>query len=101
MTQKRRRFSAEFKARVVRAALREDKTLAQLASEFDVHPNQITEWKRQALEALPEVFSKKREHQQQDQQALVDRLYRQIGELQVDVNWMKKKSRELGLDVGD
>jgi putative transposase len=101
MTQKRRQFSAEFKARVVRAALREDKTLAQLASEFDIHANQITEWKRQVLESLPEVFSKKREHQQQDQQALVDRLYRQIGELQVDVNWMKKKSRELGLDVGD
>jgi transposase len=101
MTQKRRQFSSEFKARVVRAALREDKTLAQLASEFDVHPNQITEWKRQALDTLPEVFSKKREHQQQDQQALVDRLYRQIGELQVDVNWMKKKSRELGLDCGD
>jgi len=67
MTQKRRRFTVEFKARVIRAALREDKTLAQLASEFDVHPNQITEWKRQALDALPEVFSKKREHQQQDQ----------------------------------
>jgi len=46
MAQKRRRFSSEFKARVVRAALREDKTLAQLASEFDVHTNQITEWKR-------------------------------------------------------
>jgi len=101
MIQKRRRLPAEFKARVVRAALREDKTLAQLASEFDVHPNQITEWKRQALDALPEVFSKKREHQQQDQQALVDRLYRHIGELQVDVHWMKKKSRELGLDCGD
>ena len=79
---------------MVRAALREDKTLAQLTGEFDVHPNQITEWKRQALEALPEAFSKKREHQQQDQQALVDRLYRQIGELQVDVNWMKKITRD-------
>ncbi len=70
MAQKRRQFSAEFKARVVRAALREDKTLAQLASEFDIHANQITEWKRQALEALPEVFSKKREHQQQDQHSI-------------------------------
>ena len=78
MTQKRRRFTAEFKARVVRAALREDKTLAQLAKEYQVHPSQITEWKRQALEALPEVFSKKREHQQQDQQALVDRLTHKV-----------------------
>ncbi len=101
MTQKRRRFSAEFKARVVRAALREDKTLAQLASEFDVHPNQITEWKRQAIESLPEVFSRKKRRQQQDNQQLIDRLYQQIGELQVDVNWMKKKSRELGLECGD
>ena len=101
MAQKRRRFTAEFKARVVRAALREDKTLAQLASEFDVHPNQITEWKRQVLDSLPDVFSRKKKHEQQDNQQLIDRLYRQIGELQVDVNWMKKKSRELGLDCGD
>ena len=101
MTQKRQRFSAEFKARVVRSALREDKTLAQLASEFDVHPNQITEWKRQVIESLPEVFGRKRKRQQQDNQQLIDRLYQQIGELQVDVNWMKKKSRELGLDCGD
>ena len=78
MTQKRRRFTAEFKASVVRVALREDKTLAQLAKEYQVHPSQITEWKRQALEAMPEVFSKKREHQQQDQQALVDRLTHKV-----------------------
>ena len=71
---------------MVRAALREDKTLAQLASEFDVHPDQITEWKRQAIESLPEVFSRKKKLRQQDNQQLIDRLYQQIGELQVDVN---------------
>ncbi len=100
MTQ-RRKFTAEFKARVVRAALREDKTLAQLASEYDVHPNQITEWKRQVIESLPDVLSRKKKLDEQDNQLLIDRLYRQIGELQVDVNWMKKKSRELGLDCGE
>jgi transposase-like protein len=100
MTQ-RRKFTAEFKARVVRAALREDKTLAQLASEYEVHPNQITEWKRQVIESLPDVFSRKKKQDEQDNQQLIDRLYQQIGELQVDVNWMKKKSRELGLDCGE
>lgn len=60
MARKRRRFTAEFKTRVVRAALREDKTLAELASEFGVHANQITDWKRQALEAMPEVFSRRK-----------------------------------------
>jgi len=99
MARKRRRFTAEFKARVVRAALREDKTLAQLAGEFDVHPNQITEWKRQVLDTLPEVFSRKKKQAQQDNQQLIDRLYRQIGELQVDVNWMKKNHESLGLTV--
>lgn len=101
MSRKRRSFSGEFKARVVRAALREDKTIAQLASEFEIHPNQVTEWKKQALESLPDIFSRKRDLEKQDQQQLTDRLYRQIGKLQMDVDWMKKKSRELGLDCGD
>ena len=98
MAKKRRRFSAEFKARVVRAALREDKTLAQLASEFDVHPNQITEWKRQVLDSLPEAFSHRKQTDAQAQEAHEARLYEQIGKLQVELAWMKKKARQLGLD---
>ena len=61
MGRQRRRFSADFKAKVALAALREDKTRAELASEFDVHGNQISEWKKQLLEALPEVFGKRRD----------------------------------------
>ena len=60
-----------------------------------------TEWKKQAIDSLPDIFSKKHKQDQQDNQQLIDRLYMQIGELQVDVNWMKKKSRELGIDCGD
>ena len=98
MAGKRRRFTAEFKARVVRAALREDKTLAELAGQFEVHPNQITEWRRQVLDAMPEVFSRKKRvdaKAAEDQEA---RLYEQVGKLQVELEWMKKKARQLGID---
>ena len=84
MARKRRRFSAEFKAQVLRAALREDKTLAELASQFDVHPNQITEWKRQAVDALPELFSRKRQADEKATEVHEARLYQQIGQLQVE-----------------
>ena len=58
----RRRFSAEFKARVAREALKEHKTIAELSAEVGVHANQISQWKKQLIEALPEVFSRRREH---------------------------------------
>ena len=56
MAGKRRGFTAEFKALVLRAALREDKTLAELAGQFEVHPNRITQWRRQVLEAMPDLW---------------------------------------------
>jgi transposase-like protein len=88
---KRRRFSAQFKARVAREALKERRTVAELAAEYDVHPNQISQWKRQLLDALPEVFSKRSEQEREREERLKDRLYRQIGQLQVELDWLKKK----------
>ena len=98
MAGRRRRFTAEFKARVVRSALREDKTLAELASEFDVHPNQITDWKRQVLDAMPEVFSRRKQADSKAAEDHESRLYEQVGKLQVELAWMKKKARQLGID---
>jgi len=88
---KRRRFTAQFKARVAREALKEQKTLAELAAEYEVHPNQISQWKKQLLDATAEVFSARKASDRQAEEELKDRLYRQIGQLQVELDWLKKK----------
>ena len=98
MAKKRRRFTAAFKARVVRAALREDKTLAALASQFGVHANQITDWKRQVVEAMPDVFGRRKAAEAKASEEHEARLYEQVGKLQVELEWMKKKARQLGMD---
>ena len=92
MARKRRRLSAEFKAKVALDAVRAQKTVAQLASEHKVHGNQISQWKKQLLEALPEVFGRRREQDAVQQQELVNELYQQIGQLKVELDWLKKKS---------
>jgi putative transposase len=96
MENKRRKFSGPFKAKVALAAVKGDRTMAELASEFGVHANQITKWKRQLLDGLPGVFSDGHREDLRQQQALTDRLYQQIGQLKVELDWLKKKS---GLDA--
>ena len=98
MKQKRRQFSPQFKSRVARAALREDKTIAELASDFDVHPNMITKWKKQLIDAMPDIFSRKRKHEARHSEEHEARLYQQIGQLKVELDWLKKKGRDLGID---
>ena len=95
MARQRRRFSAEFKSKVALEAVRGQKTLAELAGEYEVHANQITQWKKQLLESLPEVFGRRREQGAARQEELTSRLYQQIGQLKVELDWLKKKS---GLD---
>ena len=95
MTQ-RKHYSAEFKAKVALEMVKGHKTVSELASEFGVHPTQLTLWKKQLLEELPAIFSDKRIRANKDQEALQDRLYQQIGQLQGELDWLKKKSRQLG-----
>lgn len=96
MQNKRRNHTAAFKAQVAMAAAKGDKTIAELASEYQVHPTQITQWKNQLLQSLPEVFSRRRQNDQEQQDELTAQLYQQIGQLKVELDWLKKKS---GLDT--
>jgi putative transposase len=94
MTRKRRVFGAAFKAKVALAAVRGDKTTAQLACEFSVHTSQVTAWKKQLLEQAVGLFEDGR--QRRDESAANEQeLYEQIGRLKVEVEWLKKKSAEL------
>jgi transposase-like protein len=87
----RKRHSAEFKAKVVVAALREDKTLNQLSTEFGVHPVVISDWKKQALVALPGVFGQRVERDAQAVESRERELFEQIGRLEMENSWLKKK----------
>jgi putative transposase len=93
----RKRYSAAFKAQIVQELLKENKSLTQLASEHGVHPNQLRDWKKLALQGLPSLFEadKKANAALSDQEQKIDELYSQIGRLTTQVAWLKKKS---GLD---
>lgn len=88
----RRRHSSAFKARVALEALKGQKTLNELASELGVHPVQIAQWKRQLLEASPGIFeSGAAGRREREQEQLIEQLYQQIGQLKVEVDWLRKK----------
>ena len=89
---KRKYHSASFKAKVVFEVIRGQRTINEIASSYEVHPNLLAQWKKQALDSLPEIFKNGRAKSQKDEAALRDRLYLQIGQLQVELDWLKKKT---------
>lgn len=86
-------YSANFKAKVAMAALKENMSMSQLSSEYGVHTNQISSWKKQLQQGAVGIFDQKSEVQKaEEQEELVRRLYEQIGQLQYEANWLKKKA---------
>ena len=87
---KRKRYSPELKAKVAIEAIHGLKTASEIARRYQVHPNLVGLWKRQALESLPEVFSGKGDRSHEDQEHLARELYQRIGQLEMELEWLKK-----------
>lgn len=93
MKQKRMKHSPAFKAKVALAAIKGDKTVAELASRFEVHPSQIHAWKKALLEGAGQIFESDAGHQDdKDREALIPQLYQQIGQLKVEVDFLAERS---------
>jgi len=95
MVTMRKTHNAAFKAKVALEAVKGEKTITEIASGYSVHPNQIRQWRAQLLERLPEMFSQRKSQNEKSQDELVAELFRQIGQLKVELDWLKKKSQQL------
>jgi len=86
----RKSYSKEFKARVALDAFKGQKTVSEIASEYKIHPNQVSQWKKKALEGMAESFARGKSTEVEDLEGERDRLYQKVGQLQVEVDWLKK-----------
>ena len=92
MAGKRKQYSSKFKKQLALESLKEQKTISELASEYGVHPNQISNWRKQLLEGAEEIFSLQRKHKSVDSEGNEAKLYEEIGRLKIELDWLKKKS---------
>lgn len=100
MANVRKRHTAEFKTKVAVEAIRQQKTTNELTADYGIHATQVNTWRKQALAAIPEAFSNKRGKAEEDQQAEIDELHRQLGQLIAERDWLKKKSSALHQRLG-
>ena len=91
-SRQRRNFSADMKSRIALEAIKGQKTIQEIASHYGVHPNQVTNWKRQAAEGLASVFADRRSKGDTSEETVKAELYQQIGEMKVELDWLKKRS---------
>jgi transposase-like protein len=92
MKKQRKTYSADLKVRIALEAIKGQRTINEIAGHYGVHPNQVTQWKKQALVGLPDIFSTRRVRAAQGDEELKAQLYQQIGQLKVELDWLKKKS---------
>jgi transposase-like protein len=92
MKRHRRQFSADWKAKIALEAIKGQRTIQEIASQYELHPNLVTHWKRELLERAAEIFSSGKNEEGKADEELKAELYQQIGKLQVEVDWLKKKS---------
>jgi len=91
LTSMRKTYDAVFKAKVAfEAVAKGEKTIAQIASEYSVHPNQVRLWRNHLMEQLPELFSSRRPQQEKAREELEAELFQQIGQLKMELEWLKK-----------
>jgi len=86
----RKSYNKKFKARVALDALKGQKTVSEIASEYGIHPNQVSTWKKKALEGMAELFARGKSNEVEEMEQERDRLYWKVGQLQVEVDWLKK-----------
>jgi transposase-like protein len=98
MSVKRQTYSAEFKSKVALEAIKEERTINEIASSYSIHPQLVKQWKKLAQDNIAVVFTDKRSKmsKEKDDEALKEQLYQQIGQLKVELDWLKKKTGHLG-----
>lgn len=93
MPVQRKQYTVDFKTKVALEAIRGMKTANEIASEYGVHPTQISEWKKLVLDRIPELFNTRGNEKNRSEEALIANLYQQIGQLKVELDYVKKKSQ--------
>ena len=90
--QERKTYTSEFKVKVVLEAFKGQRTINVISGHYGIHANQVNQWKKQAIESLPDVISTRRVRVAAAQEELKGQLYQQIGQLKVELDWLKKKA---------